>query len=97
MNTTTSVHVMLDHADDVTPRAWQHPELLGSFTVMLDSNDASTHIALSGPPDQLATVLQRAQDALAGTVDAAASPHRPRSRPPSVQAPGISTTPGPAS
>ena len=67
----TSVHLMLDPDDpsqlDIGAR--QHPELLDTFYLTVDS--LRCHIALSGQAESLLAVVERLRAELAATLHAA--------------------------
>ena len=67
----TSVHLMLDPADSsqLEVGARQHPELGDTFYLTVDSDRC--RIALSGPAESLAAVVERLRAELAATLAAA--------------------------
>jgi hypothetical protein len=65
MSFRSDAHLLL--GSEPTPRevtAWQHSDYPDSFTVTLDTDDRTGHIALTGNPTQLIELLARMTRAL---------------------------------
>jgi hypothetical protein len=79
MSFRSDAHLML--AGEQTPPevdAWQHPQILDSYTVTIDTTDRTGHIAISGTPSQLIELLGRMTDAV---IQVATAPTEPPTQP----------------
>jgi hypothetical protein len=80
----SDAHLLL--GSELTPpevHAWQHPDYPDSFTIAIDTDDRTGHIALTGNPSQLIELLGRMTSALTeiatarGQLSASQAPTQP--------------------